>query len=107
MPLSSPDPRRLVNFLGFAGFAVYFLANDFLRNLREISPQGRPPRARSKSTIACVRLVAVDRPCVLDVFVLVEAIAGELIQVSCPSHSALTRMAASPKCYEHDLPVQG
>ena len=49
--------------------------------LTTLAPLARPPRARSKSTIACVRLVAVDRPCVLDVFVLVEAIAGELMQV--------------------------
>jgi hypothetical protein len=40
MPLSSPDPCWLVNFLGFAGFAVYFLANDFLRDLGEIGHQG-------------------------------------------------------------------
>ena len=54
--LSSPDPCRLVNFLGFAGFAVYFLANDFLRDLGEIGHQGgiqllefRPQRLLDKA----------------------------------------------------------
>jgi hypothetical protein len=40
MPLSSPDPYRLVNFLGFASLAVYFLANDLLGGVGEISHQG-------------------------------------------------------------------
>jgi len=36
MPLSSPDPCPLVNFLGFAGIAVYFLIVAYsLRDLRE------------------------------------------------------------------------
>ena len=32
-PLSSPDPSRFVNFLGFAGLAVHFLANYLLGDL--------------------------------------------------------------------------
>ena len=40
MPLSSTDPCRLVNFFSFAGLAVDFLANDFLRDLGEVSLQG-------------------------------------------------------------------
>jgi hypothetical protein len=39
--LSSADPRRIVDFLGFAGLAVHFLSNDLFGDLGQVSQQGR------------------------------------------------------------------
>ena len=38
--MSSPDPRRVVDFLGFSGLAIHFLANDLFGDLGEVSQQG-------------------------------------------------------------------
>jgi hypothetical protein len=56
MPLSSPDPS-LVNFLGFADIAVYFLMNDLLGDLGEIRHQGAFNSLNSGHNICSMKLL--------------------------------------------------